>query len=144
MTIASRASLALTAALLLALPNAGAALESQFNGQFATVSAFCAENANSRTCQHRLLPLLSTVRASTSGAQYHTEIGAMALAIVNTYNQLANPSREVCQTLAGALQETGRSAADRGQANQIFTIAQAVSNCQGLRSNLARLLASPN
>jgi len=148
MNIYSRVSFALTGALLLALPNTGTALESQFIDQFAATSAICAEDnngaGNGPTCLRTLLPLLSNVRATTSGAQYDTEIGAMALAIVTTYNQLGNPIPEVCQTLAGALEETGKSAADQGQADQIFAIAQAVSACRGVQSNLDRLLASPN
>ncbi len=146
MTLVSKVSIALTGAIFVTSPNAGAALQSRFPAQIATIAATCAQpdNTGSTACLNLLLPYLSRLRATTSGLQYDTEIAAIALALVQAYEQLGNAAPGASQTLGQALAEIGKSAADPGQAARIGAIAASVTANQGLENGLNRLLASPN
>ncbi|MBL1436679.1 MAG: hypothetical protein COB08_010835 [Rhodobacteraceae bacterium] len=139
---------ALVALLWGALPSASFAQQSQFNTKFAATSEICTEEnagqGNRTACFQNLLPLLSEVRQASSGPQYDTEIGAIALAIVNAYTNVNAPAVPVCGVIADALDQVAQSAADTGQAGQISAIATRVRACSGLDSGIERLLASPN
>ncbi len=135
-------------AILAALPMAALAQQSQFAENFAATSEICVEEnagaGNRAACFQSLLPLLSEMRAATSGPQYDSEIAAVALAMVNAYTSLSAPVPPVCTVVADALDEVGQSAVDINQAEQIFTIASSIRGCDGLGGGIERLLASPN
>lgn len=146
MTIVSKISIVLTSAMLTVMPNVSSALETRFPDRIDSISQTCAQDTNGDTsvCLNLLLAYLANLRATTSGAQYDTEIAAIALALVSVYERLGNSAPQISQVLGQALAQVGRSAADPNQATQIFAIAQVVSTNQGVGTGVDRLLASPN
>jgi len=140
--------LAFAAAMLSIFPSSGFTQQSQFASNYATTATLCVNGrggAESKTtCFQSLLPLLSNVRSVTEGAQYDTEIGAIALAFVNTYVSLSSPTLSACAVIADALAEIGQSATDPDQAEQIIAIAARVRACSSFNGGIERLLASPN
>lgn len=148
MNVSPKILFAVTGLFIAALPPSGFAQQSQFSSTFATTSEICTGGnggpTNRSNCFQSLLPLLSDVRSSTAGAQYDSEIAAVALSIVTGYTDLASPPIAVCAVIADALAEVGRSAADPDQSGQILAIADRVRACSGLNSGIERLLASPN
>lgn len=131
-----------------ALPSTSFAQQSQFSAEFASASEICTEEnagaGNRPACFQTLLPLLSEVKTASNGPQYDTEIGAMALAIVDAYSSLNAPAVPVCRVIADALGQVAQSATDSNQAEQISAIATRIRACSGLESGIERLLASPN
>ncbi len=148
MTILQKRLVAFVAILWGALPSASFAQQSLFSAEYASTSEICVEEnggeGNRPVCFQTLLPLLSEVRLASSGPQYDTEIGAIALAMVDAYASLNAPALPVCRVIADALDQVAQSAADSGQAAQISAIASSVRACSGLESGIERLLASPN
>lgn len=130
------------ATALFLVPAIGFSLTSQFTDRINSVAQSCVDDSS--TCSASVLPLLSDVRANTSGEQYDHEIGTFVLAIIAAFENMPTPSAEECGLLADTLEDLALSALDQSQADQIMAIAGVVRNCNFVGFDTDRLLASPN
>ena len=121
-------------------PVSAFALVSPFEDTFNETADNCVTSSD-RNCGAMVLSNISQVRGSTEGEQYDFEIATFAASVADVWDDSLPVA--ACIRLSDALILISNSAEDSGLAGSIASVAEVVSECEGISILPDLLLASP-